>query len=79
MMIQLLLCFLRIQFFVKDEKLHVKKIAIDRPSDKFLGFLRKHYGLVTFIPQVNNFVIYDGFFDSIDALNKPTPAYQSPK
>lgn len=39
-------------------------MAIDRPSEKFLGFLQKHYGLVKFIPQVNNFVIYEGFFDS---------------
>lgn len=58
------------------EKLDVKKIAIDRPSDKFLGFLRKHYGLVNFIPQVNNFVIYDGFFDHEETLDRQTSSYR---
>ncbi|XP_057364994.1 alpha-tubulin N-acetyltransferase 1-like isoform X1 [Daphnia carinata] len=60
--------------FLEDENIHVDKIAIDRPSEKFLGFLRKHYGLVDFIPQVNNFVIYEGFFDNCDrqASNKPS-------
>lgn len=48
-------------------------MAIDRPSEKFLGFLQKHYGLVKFIPQVNNFVIYEGFFDSdVVSNNKST-------
>lgn len=39
------------------------KLAIDRPSDKLLGFMRKHYGLVQTIPQMNNFVLFEGFFD----------------
>ncbi|KAJ3160407.1 Alpha-tubulin N-acetyltransferase 1 [Geranomyces michiganensis] len=33
-------------------------LAYDRPSPKLLGFLRKHYGLVDYIPQPNNFVVY---------------------
>ena len=37
-------------------------IAIDRPSHKFLSFLQKHYNLKGTIPQVNNFVVFDGFF-----------------
>ncbi|KAI0238023.1 Alpha-tubulin N-acetyltransferase 1 [Lamellibrachia satsuma] len=36
--------------------------AVDRPSPKFLAFLAKHYNLKALIPQVNNFVIFDGFF-----------------
>lgn len=38
------------------------KLAIDRPSDKFLGFLNKHYGLVNPVKQMNNFVVFDEFF-----------------
>lgn len=38
------------------------RLAIDKPSEKFLGFLYKHYGLSKIIPQTNNFVIFDGFF-----------------
>ncbi|KAG5477250.1 hypothetical protein LSCM4_04468 [Leishmania orientalis] len=38
-------------------------LAIDRPSDKLLGFLKKHYGLRTCMPQANNFVVFDEFFD----------------
>ena len=47
---------------LKLEETHVEHLAIDRPSDKFLYFLRKHYELTNIIPQVNNFVIFDGFF-----------------
>jgi alpha-tubulin N-acetyltransferase 1 len=47
---------------LKIEGANVEHLAIDRPSDKFLFFLRKHYELTNIIPQVNNFVIFDGFF-----------------
>ncbi|KPA79567.1 hypothetical protein ABB37_05381 [Leptomonas pyrrhocoris] len=38
-------------------------LAIDRPSPKMLGFMKKHYGLSAYSPQVNNFVVFDRFFD----------------
>jgi len=44
------------------EHVQPKHLAIDRPSDKFLYFLRKYYNLTQMIPQVNNFVVFDGFF-----------------
>lgn len=34
----------------------------DRPSAMFLSFLRKHFGLVAFTPQANNFVLFDELF-----------------
>lgn len=40
-----------------------ENLAIDRPSQKFLNFLKKHYGLVNYIPQNNNFVIFQQYFD----------------
>lgn len=39
-------------------------LAIDRPSEKLMSFLKKHYELTQKIPQMNNFVIYEGFFAS---------------
>lgn len=45
-----------------EEHVQPRHLAIDRPSDKFLYFLRKYYNLTQMIPQVNNFVVFDGFF-----------------
>jgi len=38
-------------------------MAVDKPSDKFVGFLRKYYSLGKQVPQVNNFVVYESFFE----------------
>ncbi|XP_008216757.1 alpha-tubulin N-acetyltransferase isoform X1 [Nasonia vitripennis] len=51
------------QHMLSEENLKPIKLAIDRPSDKFLSFLMKHYGLTTIIPQNNKFVVFKGFFD----------------
>jgi len=45
----------------ENKKAH--QLAYDRPSPKLLSFLKKHYNLVNFIPQNNNFVIYQQFFE----------------
>ena len=39
------------------------RLGIDRPSDKFLGFMRKHYGLRDYVPQTNNFVVFSQYFE----------------
>lgn len=39
-------------------------LAIDRPSDKLLAFLKKHYHLSNPIHQRNNFTVYDGIFSN---------------
>ncbi|XP_072115270.1 alpha-tubulin N-acetyltransferase 1 isoform X1 [Mobula birostris] len=49
-------------YMIQYEGVKPYHLAIDRPSSKFLSFLRKHYGLSTMIPQVNNFVVFDSFF-----------------
>lgn len=38
------------------------KLGYDRPSNKLLGFLSKNYDLKSYIPQNNNFVVYDAFW-----------------
>lgn len=47
---------------LQHEGLRPAKLAYDRPSSKFTGFLRKHFGLSSFTPQNNNFVVFDQFF-----------------
>ena len=47
---------------VRREGVDPRYLAIDRPSEKLISFLRKHYSLNTIIPQVNNYVIFSGFF-----------------
>ncbi|XP_055385603.1 alpha-tubulin N-acetyltransferase [Condylostylus longicornis] len=54
---------------LQEEQWDPRKLAIDRPSDKLLGFLKKHYGLEKTIPQMNNFVIFEGFFDKTENGN----------
>lgn len=49
------------------ENVNPTHLAIDKPSEKSIRFLRKHYNLKNPIGQVNNFVVFDGFFD-----NRPT-------
>ncbi|KDR17616.1 alpha-tubulin N-acetyltransferase 1-like [Zootermopsis nevadensis] len=50
------------EYMLSEEKTSPQYLAIDRPSEKFLGFLYKHYGLEKILPQSNNFVVYEGFF-----------------
>lgn len=48
------------------------KLAYDRPSHKLIAFLLKHYKLDKYIPQRNNYVVYNQYFDSIQT-NMSTP------
>ena len=61
--------FLLFAFFLRNENKHPARLAYDRPSTKFLAFLRKHHGLVTYQNQTNNFVVFDAYF-----AVKPRPA-----
>ncbi|XP_023289651.1 alpha-tubulin N-acetyltransferase [Orussus abietinus] len=51
------------QHMLTEENIRPVKLAIDRPSEKFLAFLKKYYGLSRVIPQNNKFVVFQGFFD----------------
>ncbi len=48
----------------KNERITPEKIAYDRPSEKLLGFLGKHYGLHSYTPQANNFVVFKRYFST---------------
>ena len=44
------------------ERIEPRKLAYDRPSFKFLNFLKKYYGLNDYVPQNNNFVVFNDYF-----------------
>ncbi|XP_017786851.1 PREDICTED: alpha-tubulin N-acetyltransferase-like isoform X2 [Nicrophorus vespilloides] len=66
------------EHMLQKETVHPEKLAIDRPSDKFLGFLKKHYSLVDPIKQMNNYVVYDGFFPSVKEMEATNNNSNSP-
>jgi hypothetical protein len=45
-------------------------LAYDRPSHKYISFLKKHYNLYDYFPQNNNFVVFKDYFDQINSENK---------
>lgn len=55
---------------LEDNKIEPKMIAIDRPSHKFLSFMKKHFNLYEYFPQTNNFVVFKEYFDAIQTENK---------
>lgn len=50
------------ELFIQSDNINPSKIAIDRPSQKLLSFMKRHYGLADYIPQNNNFIVYRQFF-----------------
>lgn len=47
---------------LNTEQTLASKLAYDRPSGKLLPFLAKHFGLKSYVPQNNNYVVYDEYF-----------------
>lgn len=47
-----------------EEGLTPAQLAIDRPSEKLLSFMKRHFGLQSYTAQTNNFVVYHEFFDN---------------
>lgn len=52
---------------LEKENILPEKIAYDKPSDKLIKFLKKYYNLKDYIPQNNNYVIFNEYF-----LNRQT-------
>ena len=52
------------------------ELAYDRPTLRFLSFLKRNYGLENFITQENNFTIFDEFFES-DRIRSNETQYDS--
>lgn len=51
------------EHMLEDMNVNAHQLAVDKPSEKFLCFLKKHYGLSQIVPQNNHFVVYSEFFD----------------
>ena len=45
------------------------QIPIDKPSPLCLSFMKKHFNLVRFVPQSNNYVVFDQFWQSTAEQN----------
>ncbi|XP_036809469.1 alpha-tubulin N-acetyltransferase 1 isoform X2 [Oncorhynchus mykiss] len=65
-------------FMLQHKKVEPVMMAYDRPSPKFLSFLEKHYCLKNGVPQVNNFVVFDGFFTNRSAVREEQRALPWP-
>ncbi|CAH1171289.1 unnamed protein product [Phaedon cochleariae] len=50
------------EHMLQAEHIQPVEVAIDRPSEKFLRFLNKHYNLNSPVKQMNNYVVFDDFF-----------------
>lgn len=57
---------------LNDSGCKAEKIAYDRPSEKLLKFLSKHFGLKRYLPQNNNFVVYSQYFTPFSSKVKTT-------
>ncbi|GFR44142.1 hypothetical protein Agub_g5308 [Astrephomene gubernaculifera] len=57
------------EYFLESEGCDPGSVAYDRPSPKLLEFLKKHYGLKDYVPQSNNYVVFNRYFE----LNPPLP------
>jgi hypothetical protein len=53
---------------LENENTEPRKLGYDRPSNKLIGFLGKHYGLIDYVPQNNNFVVYKKYFDESENI-----------
>jgi alpha-tubulin N-acetyltransferase 1 len=54
---------------LEKEAVRPEKLGYDRPSEKLLAFLAKHYGLKRYVPQNNNYVVYNAYFEASSASN----------
>lgn len=45
-------------------------IAYDRPSNKLTGFLAKHFNLHSYVPQNNNYVVFDDYFGATGTVSQ---------
>mmetsp|Transcript_15973 Transcript_15973/g.53482 ORF Transcript_15973/g.53482 Transcript_15973/m.53482 type:complete len:428 (+) Transcript_15973:233-1516(+) len=52
------------------EKVQPHMLGYDRPSPKLLSFLRKHFSLMDFEPQANNFVVFRSYFRASSSNSK---------
>ena len=47
------------EYMLKDQATKPLQLAYDRPSPKLIAFLKKHYCLESYVPQSNNFIVFN--------------------
>lgn len=57
---------------LKNEQIEPRMVAIDRPSRLCLSFMKKHFNLTNYVPQSNNYVVFDDYWDGTE-VETPTP------
>ena len=55
---------------LNTEFLEAKNLGYDRPSNKLLKFCEKNFKLTEYVPQNNNFVVFDDYFENSDFSKK---------
>lgn len=50
-------------FMLYSEKQRPEKLGYDRPSMKLISFCARHFGLRKHLPQNNNFVVFDAYWN----------------
>jgi alpha-tubulin N-acetyltransferase 1 len=48
---------------LEHQRLEMRQVPIDRPSALCLSFMSRQFGLADYIPQANQFVVFDEFWD----------------
>eukprot|EP00795_Rhopilema_esculentum_P010647 gene10647-19389_t len=56
------------KFMLEREDVKPQFLAYDRPSSKFISFLKKHFDLQNALSQMNKFVVFDLFFRDLTAV-----------
>ena len=59
-------------FMLNYKNIEPGELAYDRPTLRFLAFLKRNYGLENYITQENNFTIFEEFFESEKIKNNET-------
>jgi alpha-tubulin N-acetyltransferase 1 len=67
-----------IDAMLEDQGMTMRQIPIDRPSALCLSFMKKHFGLAEFLPQSNNFVVFDEFWGEDQPAPPPTVHISQP-
>lgn len=50
---------------IEKENITPRKLGYDRPSIKFINFLKKYYNLCNYIPQNNNYIVFNDYFTDV--------------
>ena len=60
---------------INYENVEPRKLGYDRPSFKFLNFLKKYYNLEDYVPQNNNYVVFNDYH-YLEKFKMPSSSYQ---